>query len=219
MAKMDAYLHFEGNCKEAMTFYKGALGGELNLMTVGDSPMGKQAPAADQKKIMHAMLKNGDIGIMGSDNMGGNPVKVGTNISLSLSCADKKELDGIYARLSAGGKATHPPKDEFFGYFGDLTDTASPGCWSTRRRGPSRLSRSAGGGRPRAMVHRARAPRGLCTGPRPRQPVRPQGPQTLSRYACRTWWSVSVRVPNAIPKTQDSPSRRMCITTPSVFRM
>jgi PhnB protein len=122
MAKLDAYLHFDGNCSEAMTFYKGALGGELNLMMVGDSPMGKQAPPSDQKKVMHAKLSIGDMGLMGSDNMGDTPVKMGANISLSLSCASKKELDGIYSRLSAGGKATHQPKDEFFGYFGDLTD-------------------------------------------------------------------------------------------------
>ena len=124
MAKMDAYLHFDGNCGEAMAFYKGCFGGELNLMTVGDSPMGKQAPANEQKKIMHAALKSGDIGIMASDNTGpsASPIKRGSNISFSLSCANKKELDGIYSKLSAGGKADHPPKDEFFGYYGDLTD-------------------------------------------------------------------------------------------------
>ncbi len=124
MAKMDVYLHFDSNCKEAMTFYKGCFGGELNVMTVGESPMGKQAPASDQKKVMHARLKSGDIGIMASDNFGpdAKPVARGSNISLSLSFDAKKDLDGIYSKLSAGGKANHPPKDEFFGYYGDLTD-------------------------------------------------------------------------------------------------
>jgi PhnB protein len=46
----------------------------------------------------------------------------GNQISLSISCASAKEADALYSKLSKGGKATHPMKDEFFGYFGDLTD-------------------------------------------------------------------------------------------------
>jgi hypothetical protein len=37
-------------------------------------------------------------------------------------CPSKKELDTIFSRLSAGSKAMHTPKDEFFGYYGDLTE-------------------------------------------------------------------------------------------------
>jgi PhnB protein len=33
------YLTFDGKCKEAMTFYKECLGGELEFQTIGDSPM------------------------------------------------------------------------------------------------------------------------------------------------------------------------------------
>ncbi len=122
MAHIEAYLHFDGNCRDAMTFYRDCLGGELNLMSNGDSPMGKDMPASEKKKIMHARLKSGDNVIMGSDNMGNVAVKKGTGISLSISCSSKKELDGIYSKLSAGGKAEHAPKDEFFGYYGDLRD-------------------------------------------------------------------------------------------------
>ena len=122
MATLNAYLHFGGNCREAMEFYKGCLGGELELMGVGDSPMAAQMPPEAKKNILHSLLKSGDITIMASDWMAPGSMTKGNNISLSLSCKSNKEADGLYAKLSAGGTASHPLKDEFFGYFGDLKD-------------------------------------------------------------------------------------------------
>ena len=43
--KLTPYLLFDGNCAEAMTFYKACLGGELTITTLGDSPMKGQFPA------------------------------------------------------------------------------------------------------------------------------------------------------------------------------
>jgi len=50
------YLTFDGNAREAMTFYKNALGGELTLMTVKDTNMGSQCMGTDENAIMHASL-------------------------------------------------------------------------------------------------------------------------------------------------------------------
>lgn len=122
MAQLNAYLHFSGDCREAMNFYKACLGGELNLMVVGDSPMAAQMPPAAKNNIMHALLKSGNISIMASDWMAPGSMTKGNNISLSLSCSSNKEADGLYAKLSAGGTASHPLKEEFFGYYGDLKD-------------------------------------------------------------------------------------------------
>ena len=63
MAQLNAYLHFSGDCREAMNFYKACLGGELNLMVVGDSPMAAQMPPGAKNNIMHALLKSGSISI------------------------------------------------------------------------------------------------------------------------------------------------------------
>jgi PhnB protein len=125
MAQLNAYLHFGGECREAMTFYKSCLGGELELMAVGDSPMAAQMPPAAKNNIMHALLKSGAISIMASDWMAPGTMTKGNNISLSLSCSSNKEADALYAKLSAGGTAAHPLKDEFFGYYGDLKDKFS----------------------------------------------------------------------------------------------
>jgi PhnB protein len=122
MAQVNAYLHFDGNCRQAMTFYKESLGGELNVMTMGESPMAAQTPPEAKDKVMHSQLKNGAFVIMASDMTGPGGLKKGSQISLTIDCSSNKEADVFFSKLSAGGKVAHPMKEEFFGYYGDLTD-------------------------------------------------------------------------------------------------
>jgi PhnB protein len=122
MAQVNAYLHFDGTCRQAMTFYKECLGGELILMTVGESPAAAQMPHQAKDSIMHSVLKNGTNVIMASDNLGTGSITKGNQFSMTVECSSNTEADTLYSKLSAGGRATHPMKDEFFGYYGDLTD-------------------------------------------------------------------------------------------------
>lgn len=71
---------------------------------------------------MHSVLKNGDIVLMASDNLGSGSITKGNQFSMTIECSGKKEADSYYAKLSAGGKAAHPMEEVFFGYYGDLTD-------------------------------------------------------------------------------------------------
>jgi PhnB protein len=122
MTQINAYLHFNGNCREAMTFYRECLGGKLELQTVGESPMAGQMPAEAQKSILHAALTQGGIVLMGSDMMGPGGAIKGNLVSLSLVCSSKEEIESFFSRLSAGGKVAHPLKEEFFGTHGNITD-------------------------------------------------------------------------------------------------
>jgi PhnB protein len=122
MAKLNAYLTFSGNCKEAMEFYKSCLGGELTLMTVGESPMAAQTPVAMRDSIMHSLLTSGSINLMASDMMGQGEFKPGNTIHLCLVCESKEEIERLFAKLSQGAQAVRPLKEEFFGTYGDLTD-------------------------------------------------------------------------------------------------
>jgi PhnB protein len=45
MTQINSYLTFNGNCREAMNFYKDCLGGELNLQTIAESPLADKMPA------------------------------------------------------------------------------------------------------------------------------------------------------------------------------
>jgi PhnB protein len=122
MAQLYAYLIFNGDCKQAMEFYKDCLGGELTLLTVKGSPMAAQMPASTHNQIMHSRLVSEKITLLAADNLGADIFKAGSSIRLCLIGDSKEELSKLYSRLSRGGTATHPLKEEFFGTYGDLTD-------------------------------------------------------------------------------------------------
>lgn len=105
-----------------MTFYKKCLGGELDLQTVGESPMADQWPAAAQKYILHASLINNDIVLLGSDMGGLEGMIRGNTISLALGCSSEEEIKEFFSSLSSGGKITHPLHEFFDGTIGAFTD-------------------------------------------------------------------------------------------------
>jgi PhnB protein len=123
MSTINSYLIFNGNCREAMTFYKNCLGGELVFQTIGESPLSEKMPKKMKECILHSTLTNGSFLLMGSDMVSENGLIKGNAVSLTLSCGSEKEIRSCYKKLSAGGKATHPLEDSFWGaLFGDLTD-------------------------------------------------------------------------------------------------
>lgn len=123
MTRIHAYLTFNGNCREAMTFYHECLGGELTLQTIGESPMSESMPPQMKDCILHANLQSDKLVLMGSDMVGENGLVKGNSVSLMLNCSSEQEISACYARLSEGGQATHPLENTFWGaLFGDLTD-------------------------------------------------------------------------------------------------
>jgi len=123
MTQINSYLTFSGNCREAMTFYKECLGGELIVQTIGESPMADKMPPKMKDCILHATLINGAVKIMASDMVAENGLIKGNSVSLMLNCSSEEEIRNCYANLSEGGKTDHQLEDTFWGaLFGDLTD-------------------------------------------------------------------------------------------------
>ena len=121
MKAFQVYLNFDGNCRDAMTFYQQALGAELDVQTFGDAPM--DMPPGSENRVMHARLTRGDAVLMASDSMPGQPFSQGTNFSVNIDCDTTEELDRYYAALAQGGQAGMEPQDTFWGArFGMLTD-------------------------------------------------------------------------------------------------
>lgn len=120
---INPYLRFnDSKCREAMTFYKDAIGGELTLQTLGESPMAKETPVEDHGKIMHATLKNGDAVILASDMMR-DKATVGDNISVSINLTDLEDAKKKFSALSVGGEVFMPLEKAFWGdHFGVVTD-------------------------------------------------------------------------------------------------
>ena len=123
MMQMNPYLTFNGNCREAMHFYRGISGGELNLQTIGESPMAVKMPAPMQDFILHSELSKGTLVMMASDMVAEPGLVKGNAVSLMLGCSSEAEIRSCYEKLSAGGRADHPLENTFWGaIFGDLTD-------------------------------------------------------------------------------------------------
>ncbi|WP_406823914.1 VOC family protein [Pedobacter sp. KACC 23697] len=123
MASINSYLTFNGNCREAMTFYQDCLGGELTLETIGESVIAGKMPDILKRSIMHAVLAKDDLVIMATDLVAERGLIKGNSIAMMLSCNSEEEARAFYRKLSAGGKASHPLQETFWGaLFGDLTD-------------------------------------------------------------------------------------------------
>lgn len=125
MQNLTPYLMFNGNCEEAMNFYKEALNGEIGYMgRFGDSPM--EVPEAQKNRIMHVEFSFWGGKIMASDHAdeaGFTTPANGANIHLSLGFDDTSKMEETFNKMAEGGKVTMPLQDTFWGdRFGMLQD-------------------------------------------------------------------------------------------------
>ena len=103
--KLNPYLSFKDNAREAMEFYKTVFGGKLTMSTFKEFNA-SQDPSEDNK-IMHSTLEaNNGIEFMASDTPNSMEYTVGTNYSMSLSGDNEAELRGYFEKLSVGGTIT-----------------------------------------------------------------------------------------------------------------
>ncbi|CAL9362564.1 VOC family protein [Streptomyces sp. NPDC090994] len=99
--RLNPYLSFDGDARQAMEFYEEVFGGTLTLNTYA-SFGGSPGPDAD--KIMHGMLETpSGLTLMGADAPPGTEHTPGNAFSISLSGDDDTELRGYWTKLSAGG--------------------------------------------------------------------------------------------------------------------
>lgn len=121
-SRLNPYLSFKGNAREAIKFYETVFGGKLTMDTYKDSGM-SQDPGEDNK-IMHSMLEaDNNIVLMAADTPSSMEHKVGTGISISLSGDNETELTGYFEKLSEGGVVAEPlVKAPWGDTFGMCTD-------------------------------------------------------------------------------------------------
>lgn len=120
---LTTYLTFGTNCREAMNFYKGIFGGELQIMTMGEAPDSDKQPPEAKDLVMHAYLKAPGFELMASDSMMGQTPKNGDSVTLTLGANSNEEAEKLFSALSAGGKVTMPLEETFWAHrFGMLTD-------------------------------------------------------------------------------------------------
>ena len=111
-SRLNPYLSFADNARQAMEFYRGVFGGELTMNTFGE--MGGAAPG-DENKIMHSQLETpAGYTLMASDAPAGMPHSEGSSISVSLS-GDTDDLRGYFTKLSEGGSVIMPLEKQMWG--------------------------------------------------------------------------------------------------------
>ncbi|MFD0201579.1 MULTISPECIES: VOC family protein [Saccharothrix] len=112
-SRLNPYISFAGNAREAMEFYESVFGGTLRLNTFGEYG---DPDAPEAEKIMHGMLETpGGYTLMGADTPPGMPLNAGDNITISLSGDDSDELRGYWDKLSDGGTVTVPLEKQMWG--------------------------------------------------------------------------------------------------------
>ncbi|MFD9220170.1 VOC family protein [Streptomyces sp. NPDC060064] len=121
-SRLNPYISFAGDAKQAMEFYKDVFGGTLTVHTFGD--FGSEAPPGYADKIMHGQLETpSGFTLMGADNPPGMERKPGNNFAVSLSGDDADELRGYWEKLSDGGNVSAPLEKQMWGdVFGMCTD-------------------------------------------------------------------------------------------------
>ncbi len=81
--KINPYLIFNGDCREAFTFYAQALQGTLEaMMTFGETPAAEHVPKEHHGLIIHTCLKVGDQRMMASDTTPDRPTQGGQGVTL-----------------------------------------------------------------------------------------------------------------------------------------
>jgi PhnB protein len=120
--RLNPYLNFRNNAREAMNFYQSVFGGKLDVSTFADFQSAEDPSENDL--VMHSVLETpGGLTLMGADTPARMEFVIGTNSSVSLSGEDEAELKGYWDKLSEGANVAMPLSAAPWGdQFGMCTD-------------------------------------------------------------------------------------------------
>jgi PhnB protein len=121
--KVQAYLHFDGRCEEAMEFYRRVLNIEVTMLTrFKDAPDPHMVAPGSENKIMHMEFRLADQTLFASDGRCQGKANF-TGFTLSLDVDTDAEADRLFAALSEGGQVHMPMATTFFASrFGMVAD-------------------------------------------------------------------------------------------------
>ncbi len=112
------YLVFNGDCQEALDFYRSVFPcGEPKVMNYGDyMPEGSNTPP----ELLRTWVMHGEMEVCGTSIWFADeamPFTKGESIRLSASIPTGKEAAAIFDKLCEGGKVTLPPTETFYSVF------------------------------------------------------------------------------------------------------
>jgi len=128
MARINPYIHFNGNTEEAFTFYQSVFGGAFSMVVrFNDIPNPEfPLPVEEADKIMHIALPVGyGVILMGSDVPGfmGQVSENENRSKIFIGAESREEADHLFNALSAGGQIEVPFAESLWGsWFGMFRD-------------------------------------------------------------------------------------------------
>jgi len=106
--QVNPYLHYNGNCEEALNFYVKAIGAKIDvIMHVEGSPAAEQMPPSMAKKVLHGQISVDGAVIMASDAPPDYFEKM-QGMSVCLQIQDPADGAKVFAALSEGGTIKMP---------------------------------------------------------------------------------------------------------------
>jgi len=115
-------IHFQGNCDEAIKFYKKTLGAEVKEISYAkDAPAGSGMDKLPPNYVMYSDIIMYGAKFMLSDG-GEAPLPYG-NFSFMVTLDTEDEVKKVFEALANGGKITQPLSKQFFSsLYGEAVD-------------------------------------------------------------------------------------------------
>jgi PhnB protein len=114
--KLNTYLNYGGNCKEAFQFYEKHLGGKITMMmTHGEQPNPANVPPDWKNAILHARMTLGGTELLAAD-IPPDRFQPMRSAYLSLALDSIEEAERVYKLLSEGGEIFMPMEETFFAF-------------------------------------------------------------------------------------------------------
>ena len=107
------YLSFNGNCREALTFYAELFGGTVGSFMPWNAEAIENIPGATVEHIMHGDININGYIIAGSDQFGDMYEPAG-GVSLMLDIDDLSDAQAKFTALAEAGQIIMPFAETFF---------------------------------------------------------------------------------------------------------
>jgi PhnB protein len=122
MTRLNPYISFKDNAREAMEFYKTVFGGNLTINTFKEFHASED-PSEDEKVMHSALEAENGLMFMAADTPNRMEFRDGARINMSLSGDNEEELKGYWDKLSEGATIAMPLEKAMWGdTFGMLID-------------------------------------------------------------------------------------------------
>ncbi len=114
--KVDIYLNYGGNCREAFEFYAEHLGAKVtSIVTHAQAPGAGNGGPEWADKVLHARMVIGGAVVMAAD-VPKPPYEPMRSAYLSMSVDSMEEAERVYALLSEGGQVFMNMEETFFAH-------------------------------------------------------------------------------------------------------